>query len=67
MGPRLEGKGRKQAEHQLYQRAVLSSQDKVRTSIPAEVSQMSDSKEENSRGFPVLTLIVELLQHGETH
>ena len=67
MGSRLEGKGRKRAGHQLYQRAVFSSRDKARTSIPAEVSQMSDSKEENSRGFPVLTLIVELLQRAETH
>lgn len=45
MGPRLEGKGRKRAGHQLYQRAVFSSRDKVRTSVPAEGSQMSDGKD----------------------
>lgn len=45
MGPGLEGKGRKRAEHQLYQTPVFFSRDKARTRVPAEGSQMSDSKD----------------------
>lgn len=49
MGPGLEGKGRKRAEHQLYQTSVFFSRDEARTSIPAEGSQMSDSKDSVGR------------------
>lgn len=49
MGPGLEGKGRKRAEHQLYQTPVFFSRDKARTSVPAEGSQMSDSKDSVGR------------------